>query len=884
MGVHGEQSAPSTVCRIGRDNLTCFGVKDGFGCIRGLSNTIDKRGDLWIGSANGICELEPGGRHQFYPLRALMHHKGFSPISSIVSGSDGALWAGTERRGLDAGLLRFQSGRWGSFVTGRVDGRRLSVSTLLAGVAGSLWIGTTDQGLFRLFDGHLEHINTDDGLSAQHVLSIFRDREGGLWVATPMGIDYFRDDAILSLSSDQDMKGDRAWAITADRRGTVFLGSSTLATLTGRRLRRFTDQHGQPLNDIQFLFTDSRDDIWIAADGRLLRLQGEHTLSPVAGFPLTGAIYISYIVEDANHDIWVAADDTHTRTSSLAHIRGLKVAEMYKQTMALHGQTVNALAADPAGGLWVGGSAHGLFHFAEGQFTSVPTGGLDERVENLLEDPDEALWIVTPNGFVRYSGAVAKRLGTANGLPCNSGVNIQNDQRGSHWFYMHCGIMRVSDEQLRRWWRNEDATVHGTLFGAEQGARPNLSDSSPVQTPDGRLWSASDYEYQVIDPRHLPFNHMPPPVTLEMFTADGKGYPVDHALSLPAQTHQVEIQYAGLSYLIPDLVRFRYRLQGLNAGWIDAGTRRNAFYNILAPGHYVFHVIACNNDGVWDTRGAIIAFTIPPVWYQTMIFRILAALLLIMLVTGAYLYRLHRYAAILKMRFDERLEERTRLSRDLHDTLLQTVQGSKMVADEAREHVNDPKLTAHALERLSEWLNRAILEGRAALDELRISSIEVDDLIGALRRAAADCSQFTAIVVNTSTTGSMRKLHPVARDEVYRMGYEAIRNACTHSAATDLWISIDFRRTFRLEVRDNGRGIEEQILRVGRRGHFGLTGMKERAASLGGQLTISNEFTGGVVVSLSVPGVAVYRPRSLFGSIRSYLPRWISRRRDANGS
>ena len=209
------------------------------------------------------------------------------------------------------------------------------------------------------------------------------------------------------------------------------------------------------------------------------------------------------------------------------------------------------------------------------------------------------------------------------------------------------------------------------------------------------------------------------------------------------------------------------------------GARR--FYNDLPPGRYVFHVTACNNDGVWNWRGTELAFTVPPAWYQTMWFRVLAILFAVAIGTLAYAYRLGRYAQSLKQRFDARLQERTRLARDLHDTLLQTIQGSKIVADEARDHVNDVRLTTRSLDRLSEWLDRASIEGRAALEALRSSSLESNDLVGALQRAAGDCAHAARMTVNVSTLGSIREMHPIARDEVYRIAYEAIRNACAHS-------------------------------------------------------------------------------------------------------
>ena len=248
-------------------------------------------------------------------------------------------------------------------------------------------------------------------------------------------------------------------------------------------------------------------------------------------------------------------------------------------------------------------------------------------------------------------------------------------------------------------------------------------------------------------------------------------------------TRQIELDYAALSYVIPERVHFRYRLDGHDSDWTEVGRRRQAFYNDLQPGHYVFHVTACNNDGVCNWRGTELAFTVPPAWFQTLWFRALVALLFVAIVFLAYVYRLRRFAKSLRQRFDERLQERTRLARDLHDTLLQTIQGSKMVADNAREHLDDTRLTSRALDRLSEWLDRASIEGRAALEALRSSSVEANDLVGALHRLADDCIVGARMAVSISTMGAIREMHPIARDEVYRIADEAIRNACAHSGA-----------------------------------------------------------------------------------------------------
>ncbi len=253
------------------------------------------------------------------------------------------------------------------------------------------------------------------------------------------------------------------------------------------------------------------------------------------------------------------------------------------------------------------------------------------------------------------------------------------------------------------------------------------------------------------------------------------------------------------------------------------------------------------------------ANTVAPAWYQTLVFR-LGALLSVVLTLGlAYLYRLRSDTRALKLRFDMRLEERTRIARDLHDTLLQTIQGSKMVADAARSNIDDRVVMLRTLDRLSDWLDRASHEGRAALESLRTANDEGANIIETLRRAASDCCAGIKIIPTIVTSGIVRDLRPIAQDEIYRIGYEAIRNACLISNAGELQIKVGFHRTFQLEIHDNGQGRSDESLNFGRPGYFGLTGMRERASQLGGRLEIESSPRHGTTISLRLPGHAVYK-------------------------
>jgi signal transduction histidine kinase len=374
------------------------------------------------------------------------------------------------------------------------------------------------------------------------------------------------------------------------------------------------------------------------------------------------------------------------------------------------------------------------------------------------------------------------------------------------------------------------------------------------------LWFANGVVLQMIDPGHLAGNALAPPVHVEEVIADRKNYSPRQDLRLPPLTRDLEIDYTALSFVAPQKVRFRYKLEGRDAAWQEPGTRRQAFYSDLRPGKYRFRVIACNNEGVWNDVGAALDFSVAPAWYQTNWFRALCLISAGLMVCVIYRLRVRQIARVIGARFDERLAERTRMARDLHDTFLQTIQGSKLVADDALEPSSDLVRMRRALEQVSVWLARATQEGRAALNSLRTATTQTNDLAEALRRVTQDGVIRSSMTVTFSVVGDAREIHPIVRDEIYRIGYEAIRNACTHSGASQLEVELIYAHDLTLRVSDNGIGIDPAIADKGKDGHFGLQGMRERAARIGGNLTLESSSSSGTEIRLVVPG-GIISPR-----------------------
>jgi signal transduction histidine kinase len=465
------------------------------------------------------------------------------------------------------------------------------------------------------------------------------------------------------------------------------------------------------------------------------------------------------------------------------------------------------------------------------------------------------------DGLIGWRNGTTRTLTEKNGLPCGGVYTFTFDAQGTAWLYTQCGLVNIADAELRKWWERGDATiVEVNVFDALDGVRPGLSSFQPraTRSADGRLWFANETVVQMIDPARQAGNAIPPPVHIEQVIADRKRYPFTPIVHLPPLTSDLEIDYVGLSFVAPQKVRFRYRLEGRDPAWQEPGTRRQAFYNDLRPGTYRFRVIASNNDGLWNEQGAALEIVIPPAWYQTKAFVVLCVISAALGMWALYQLRMRQVARALNARFDERLAERLRMARDLHDTLLQTVQGSKMVVDNALHRPDDGGMR-QAMQQVSVWLGQASAEGRAAVNALRASTLEKNDLAEAFRRALEDCGRQGSCEASLSVTGAAREMHPMVRDEVYRIGYEAIRNACTHSGGNRLDVSLSYARDLVLRISDNGVGIDPAVARAGKEGHFGLQGMRERAGRIGAKLTVESSVGSGTAIKLHVPGRVVFQ-------------------------
>jgi signal transduction histidine kinase len=472
----------------------------------------------------------------------------------------------------------------------------------------------------------------------------------------------------------------------------------------------------------------------------------------------------------------------------------------------------------------------------------------------------------------------------ANGLPCKTVHWIIEDAQFSYWLYTPCGLLRVGGTDMEAWIADPKRTIHVTTFDADDGVRlvPILKGARPAVTnpADGKIWFVNGDTVSFFNPSRASLNTLPPPVHIEQITANGKAYDLTNGLRLPAGVRDVLFDFTALSLMVPGKVRFRVMLEGQDKGWRELVNHRQVHYTNLAPRAYRFRVLACNNSEVWNEQGDALDFSVAPAYYQTNWFRALCAAAFLAVLWGAYQLRLRQLQHQFDITLEARVGERTRIARDLHDTLLQSFHGLLLRFQTVSQLLPDrPMVAKEKLDSAIEQASVAITEGRDAVQGLRDSTIQANDLAPAISTLGEELATDTSNhrpAFRVAVEGEPRNLHPILRDETYKIAAEALRNAFRHSRARQIEVEIRYdNEQFRLRVRDDGSGIDPAVLsRQDSEGHYGLPGMRERATLIGAKLTVWSEVDAGTEVELRVPaGVAYATARK--GS-------WLSRTFAAN--
>jgi signal transduction histidine kinase/ligand-binding sensor domain-containing protein len=869
---------------------------------------VTQDGTFWIGTTKGLASWKDGKLTTYSELNG-------SRISALLEDRMGTVWVATDEPrifgenvgpinadsegkfwvSLEKGSGKWKSGRPESFempgtdyglsslgdhensalltssdrrVPGPVNWQGSKAPQILRDRDGSVWVGTPDRGLIHFHQGRTDVFSEADGLSGDTVTALLQDQEGNIWAVTTNGIDRFREYAVSNISIKQGLSSINSVSIVGAKDGSVWV-----ATYNGLNrwkdgridvlLRPGSSQHpGAPKGVPYSLFEDSAGRLWFSTGLEFGSLSNGRFV-PVPEVP--GGRVVSMAEAPSGH-LWLAKQDY-----GLFHLFQGRVVEKIGWAALGHNDHASVVVADPSQhGVWLGFSGGGVSYFADGAIRksySAADGLGAGRVNSLRFGPRGALWVATENGLSRIKDDHVTTLTTRNGIPCDTVQWSMDDTDHFIWVYTACGLVRIPRPELDAWVDDPSKSVQATLLDVSEGVRTH-SYVSVVQdvtrASDGRIWYVAYDGVSVIDPPHIPFNKVPPPVHIEQVTADGKSYEAENGLRLPARIRNVAIDYTALSLVAPEKVHFRYKLDGQNGDWQEVVNDREVQYTNLPPGNYHFRVMACNNSGVWNEAGAVLDFSIAPAYYQTIWFRLALVVVFLALLWAAYMFRVRQLAMQFNRTLEARVSERTRIARDLHDTLLQSFQGLLLRFQSVAKLLPEPPDEARQrLDNAIEQAAEAITEGRDAVQGLRSSAFETNDLANAIAAIAEELTKDTAAgespVIDLEVEGVPRGLNPVVRDEVYRIAGEALRNSFHHAQARRITVEIRYdRRHFRLRVGDDGKGIDEEAMQRQVSGHFGLRGMHERAEIVGGRLEVWSKPNSGTQVELSIPGSIAY--------------------------
>ena len=769
------------------------------------------------------------------------------------------MWVGVDQKGHGLGLQHVVRSHWSAVTLPGFDSSQLAVNDVKQDREGSLWIGTEGDGLYRIHRDRVDHYRATDGLTSDSVSSIFEDHEGDVWVTTSKGLDKFRDLAVATYSTSEGLKADEVQSVSASTDGSIW-GSDRnyLQHLQNEKVSAIDHDHGLPGAVVTSLLADHLNRLWMGIDQGLFVLSsGKYTAVTKPGRTPVGIIYD--LAEDTAGTIWAIKPFS----KAIYHVSPTLTINTVPTPGA---REPSALKADRHGGVWVSFRDGNLAYLQDGHWSLATLGGEGARgvVQQMTLNNDDAVFAATQVGILVWLKGMPKKLGLANGLPCETIHAVVFDRKGTLWVYAECGLLSIRESEVQRWLQHSNAKLEVRIFDILDGAQP----ARPTFTPraalaaDGSIWFANGKILQQINPLELYTNTIRPPVFVESMTADRKQYPLQENLKLPALSRDIEIDYSALSFRIPERVRFRYRLDGWDKDWQDVSTRRQAFYTNLRPGPYRFHVIACNSDGLWNEVGATLDFSIAPRYYQTTWFMLLSGLALILFGWSLYLVRLRQATARIQERLGARLEERERIARELHDTLLQGVQGL-MLRFQAIAKTLSADHPCHRM--MNEALDRAdelLLQARQGVKDIRAAGTTERDLPAMIRACAEELQQNNSAAVKLTFGGTPRPLDVTVCTEAYRIAREAMLNSFQHSQAANIEVEITYDADrLRVGVRDDGRGIEPQLLSNGKAGHWGLSGMRERAEKIGARFRIWSREGAGMEVELIIPSKVAYSKR-----------------------
>ena len=874
--------------------LRHFGRGDGLPSGTVTAITIDPQGRVWIGTTTGIARFD--GHRWSTPPEATGYPAGAT--YALHTDRAGTLWAAAEAGTwrLARGAARFErSTRSISFawLAERQDGRVWEsngtqgvwplpdidgppplqapvpgpghVGALLFDRDGALWVASLG-GVARLVDpDHLpalgpggdpqvpasQRFTRADGLSGDDVLAVLEDREGDVWMSTSGGLDRFRANKLTRAALPADLMSPSLAAAPGEG---VWVGSTDVEPARLGRDERRLPGVGPRITSV---LRDSRGAVWMAGARGVWRIAGDAAervaLPPdLSGTPVQAIVDLGggrVRMAILRHGQWEQDAPPATGWHAIAEPPG--------------GPDANplAMARDPRGRLWLGYAFDRLVMLDENavQRSWGPAEGL--HVGSLLSlcAQGARMWLGGELGVALVQDGRIRpiRIDGGEALAGVSGIVV--DAFGDVWLNTALGIFRLPSGEVAQALRDPSHLVaaerldyHDGLDGAPAQLRPV---PTAVAADDGVLWFSTNNSVVWIDPRHIRRNLVPPPARILALEVAGQAWPLTAAATtLPVGTRSVDLRYTAVALAQPERVKFRVRLDGVDANWQDVDTRRSVHYTNLSPGRYAFRVLARNEDGVWSAQPAVLEFSVPPAFHQTWWFRLMWVPIAGLLAWTLMRWRLRRLAARYADRHEAMLIERERIARELHDTLLQSVQGLILRFQSGVDRLSPDDPARLALERSLDRAEEVLTEGRDRVNELRAPTGGRATLGEALARFGEELAAEHGHAFSAALRGEGEPLPGHVRHEAEHIGREALLNAARHARAATVQLVVQQTPArLVLEVRDDGRGMPAlREYAAGRAGHWGLAGMRERARSIGARFTLTSAEGDGTQIRLEL--------------------------------
>jgi ligand-binding sensor domain-containing protein/two-component sensor histidine kinase len=846
----------------------------------------DRKGNLWIGTDGGGLVCFKDGKFKVYTTREGLAR---NSVFSIFEDSKGTLWIGT--RGLNmirnnkilsfmppngpfnATVRSIAEDDRGNLLLGTSEGfgilskDKITTYTQKEGLAdnyiwcmlkdshGTVWLGIYGGGLARFRDGVLATFTEKDGLSNDTIFALHEDSEGSLWIGTHLGgLNRLKDSKFTTFTAKHGLSSDVIFTIYEDSRRNLWIGTESrgLNKYANGKFSYFTTENGLVTDRILALLEDRDGNFWVGTQAGLHRYRNGkfHVFKKEDGL---GRVFIMSLYQDKAGNLWIGTNVGLTRYTD-----GKFVTLAQKDGLS-NDQTRQILETQD--GLWVG-TRNGLNLYKNGKFTTIRKNVL---TTTLFQDSRENLWIGTGNGgLIRFKEGKLTSFTSGDGLFDDRVFQILEDGQQNLWMSCNKGIFRVSIKELEDFAAGKKKSIHSTSYGIADGMESITCNGGPQpagwKTQDGKLWFPTMKGMVMIDPANLRINSKPPLLRIEELVVDDKfrsevAGNSKQLMNLPPGKGRLEFHYTGLSFLAPTMVKFKYQLEGFDDDWIDAGTRRVAYYTNIPPGRYRFHLTACNNDGVWNKNAVALALYLEPHFYQTFWFYSLCTLFL--LFTGWMIHR-YRISRVIEI---ERV--RTRIASDLHDDIGSGLSQIAILSEVTRREVDESN--SHIVQRLKNiaGASRELVDSMSDIVwAVNPGKDQLGDLVQRMRRFASDVLTARNITFRfeSTVTAPDRKLTPDMKRHFFLIFKETLNNMIRHSQCTTAEITLQNEANFLvMKISDNGKGFD---LPETTHGH-GLRNMRQRAAEMNGTIKIQSVPGQGTTLILQVP-----LTRNFFSKVR----------------